>query len=79
MTAVTLTARDLALIKKLLGEQAKLIRTDAPAIVARQPHRLVREGMADIQEMAARNCDELAERLSSAVPGDVIHVTEGRR
>ena len=76
MAATTLTVRDLTLIKKLLAEQAERIRTNAPAIVARQPHRLVREGMADIQEMAARNCDELAERLSLAVPGDVIHITE---
>ena len=79
MPAMTLTVRDLRLIMRLLTAQAERIRTDAPAIVARQPHRLVREGMADIQEMAARNCDELAERLSLAVPGDVIHVTEGRR
>lgn len=77
-TPLTVTAHELALIGKLLTKQAERIRADAPAIVARQPHRLVREGMADIQELAARNCDELAERLSSATPGAIIHVTAGR-
>jgi hypothetical protein len=75
---VAVTAHELALVGKLLTEQAKRIREDAPAAARRQPHRLVAEAMADIQEMAASNCDELAERLASAVPGATIIVTPNR-
>jgi len=74
---VTITARELALVRKLLAEQAKRIRVDAPARIAAQPHRLVREGMADILEMAACNCEELAGRLARAIPGESIHVVPG--
>jgi hypothetical protein len=75
---LTITAHELTLIRKLLVKQAERVRADAPAVVARQPHRLVREAMADIQEMAARNCEELAERLSAATPGTLIRIAAGK-
>jgi hypothetical protein len=73
---VTVSLHELTLVKTLLTMQATRIRETAPDAIAREKHELVREALPGILDMAARNCTDLAARLSFAVPGEPIEVVQ---